>query len=59
MPTAFALAGITNFLILDGADDFPLLALGMAPAIIGAGLLVASGNPKVAPIGTLLLPELS
>jgi uncharacterized membrane protein YccC len=55
MPTAFALAGITNFLILDGADDFPLLALGMAPAIIGAGLLVASGNPKVAPIGTLLL----
>jgi uncharacterized membrane protein YccC len=55
MPTAFALAGIINFLILDGADAFPLLALGMAPAIIGAGLLVASGNPKFAPIGTLLL----
>jgi uncharacterized membrane protein YccC len=55
MPASFALAGITNFLILNGADAFPLLALGMAPAIIGAGLLVASGNPKVAPIGTLLL----
>jgi uncharacterized membrane protein YccC len=27
----------------------------MAPAIIGAGLLVASGNPTLAPIGTLLL----
>jgi uncharacterized membrane protein YccC len=55
MPTAFALAGITKFLILDGADAFPVLALGMAPAIIGAGLLVASGNPRLAPIGTLLL----
>ena len=55
MPTAFALAGITNFLILDGADAFALLALGMAPAIVGAGLLVSSGNPKIAPIGTLLL----
>jgi uncharacterized membrane protein YccC len=55
MPTAFVLALITNFLILDGADDFPLLALGMAPAIIGSGLLVASGNAKVAPVGALLL----
>jgi uncharacterized membrane protein YccC len=55
MPTAFALAGITNFLLLGGADAFPLLALGMAPAIIGAGLLVACGNPKLAPIGTFLL----
>jgi uncharacterized membrane protein YccC len=55
MPTAFALAGIINFLVLDGADAFPLLALGMAPAIIGAGLLVASGNLKLTPIGTLLL----
>jgi uncharacterized membrane protein YccC len=55
MPTAFALAGIIDFLILDGADAFPSLALGMAPAIIGAGLLVASGNPRLVPIGTLLL----
>src|SRR5262249_12387411 len=50
-----ALAGIIKFLILDGADAFPLLALSMAPAIIAGGLLVASGKPKVAPIGTLLL----
>lgn len=55
MPAAVALAGIINFLILDGADAFPILALGMAPAIIGAGLLVASGDPKLAPVGTLLL----
>ena len=55
MPSAFALAGIIEFLILDGVDAFPLLALGMAPVIIGAGLLVGTGNPKLAPIGSLLL----
>ena len=52
---AFAVSGITEFMILDGADSFPLLAIGLAPAVIGPGLLVASGNPKVAPVGTLML----
>jgi uncharacterized membrane protein YccC len=52
---AFAVAGITEYAILDGADSFPLLAIGLAPGIVGPGLLVASGNPKVAPVGTLML----
>jgi uncharacterized membrane protein YccC len=52
---AFAVAGITEFLILDGADSFPLFAIGLAPGIVGPGLLVASGNPKIAPVGTLML----
>jgi uncharacterized membrane protein YccC len=55
MPLAIALVGITEFLVLDGTDAFPLLALGWAPAIIGASLLAASGNPKIAPVGTLML----
>jgi uncharacterized membrane protein YccC len=55
MPLAIALIGITEFLVLDGTDAFPLLALGWAPAIIAAGLLALSGNPKFAPVGTLML----
>jgi uncharacterized membrane protein YccC len=52
---AFAVAGITEYVILDGADSFPLLAIGLAPGIVVPGLLVASGNPKIAPVGTLML----
>jgi uncharacterized membrane protein YccC len=52
---AFAVSGITEFVILDGVDSFPLLAIGLAPAIIGPCLLVSSGNPKIAPVGTLML----
>jgi len=55
MFSAFALAGVIEFLILDGVDDFPLLAIGLAPAIIGGALLAASGNASLAPIGTLVL----
>ena len=32
MPIAALLAGVTEFLILDGVDQFPLLAIGMAPS---------------------------
>ena len=52
---ACAVSGITEFVILDGVDSFPLLAIGLAPAVVGPGLLVASGNPKIAPVGTLML----
>jgi uncharacterized membrane protein YccC len=55
LPLASVLAGITLFLVLDGADAFPLLAIGMAPGIIGGGLLLGSGNPKLAPIGFLIV----
>src|SRR4029077_5729632 len=36
MPIAALLAGATEFLVLDGVDQFPLLAIGMAPSVIGA-----------------------
>jgi Fusaric acid resistance protein family len=38
MVIAALLAGVTEFLILDGVDQFPLLAIGMAPSILFAAL---------------------
>src|SRR5713226_5791539 len=39
MPIAALLAGVTEFLILDGVDQFPLLAIGMAPVVLAGALL--------------------
>jgi len=55
MPIAALLAGVTEFLILDGVDQFPLLAIGMAPSVFAAALLFTIPNPRLAPIGFLLL----
>ena len=52
---AAPLAGVTEFLILDGVDQFPLLAIGMAPVVIAAALLFTIPNPRLAPIGFLML----
>lgn len=52
---ASALAGLTEYLILDGVDDFPLLAIGMAPVVIGAALLLTLPNPRVASVSFLVL----
>ena len=53
VPCAAVAAGITEFIILDGADAFPLLAIGMAPVIFLATQL--SIRPKTAGLGFLLL----
>jgi uncharacterized membrane protein YccC len=55
MPIAALLAGVTEFLILDGVDQFPLLAIGMAPSVLAAALLFTILNPRVASIAFLLL----
>ena len=55
MPIAALLAGVTEFLILDGVDQFPLLAIGMAPTVLAAALLFTIPNPRLAPIGFLVL----
>jgi uncharacterized membrane protein YccC len=55
MPIAALLAGVTEFLILDGVDQFPLLAIGMAPSVLAAALLFTMPNPRVASIAFLLL----
>jgi uncharacterized membrane protein YccC len=55
MPTAALLAGVTEFLILDGVDAFPLLAAGMAPSVLAAALLFTIPNPRLTSIAFLVL----
>ena len=55
MPIATLLAGVTEFLILDGVDQFPLLAIGMAPVVLAAALLFTIPNPRLASIAFLVL----
>ena len=55
MPIAALLAGVTEFLILDGVDQFPLLAIGMAPVILAAALLFTLPNQRLASIAFLVL----
>lgn len=45
-PLIAVLAGITKFLVLNGVDQFPLLAIGIAPAIIGAALISTIPDPR-------------
>jgi uncharacterized membrane protein YccC len=52
-PIAAILAGTLEFLILDGATEFPLLALALAPFIIGATIAKTLPNPIVAALGRL------
>ena len=55
MPIAALLAGVTEFLILDGVDQFPLLAIGMAPSVLAAALVFTIPNQRLASIGFLVL----
>jgi uncharacterized membrane protein YccC len=55
MAIAVVLGGVTEFLILDGVDQFPLLAIGMAPAVLAAALVCTASNPRLALIAFLVL----
>jgi uncharacterized membrane protein YccC len=54
-PIAGVLAGILEFVILDGVTDFALLAIGLAPLVMGAALLIASPNRLMSVLGRLSL----
>ncbi|GJD60011.1 FUSC family protein [Methylobacterium frigidaeris] len=53
MPLAAACAGVVEFILLDGGQGFPLLAIAMAPVIVVACLL--SLRPATASLGFILL----
>ncbi|MGY2052661.1 FUSC family protein [Methylobacterium sp. JK268] len=53
LPLAAAAAGIVEFLVLDGAQGFPLLALAMAPVVFLACFL--SLRPRTGSLGFILL----
>ncbi|MET3521851.1 FUSC family protein [Mesorhizobium abyssinicae] len=54
-PIAIAMTGILEFFVLNGASDFPLLAIGLAPFLIGAALLATLPNPVVSGLGKVNL----
>src|SRR6516162_4219482 len=54
-PIAAVLAGILEFLFLDGVTEFPLLALALAPFMIGAAVAIRWPHPIVAALGRLNL----
>ena len=54
-PIAIVFAGILEFVVLDGVAEFPLLALAIAPFIIGAALLITSSNRLLSALGRLNL----
>lgn len=54
-PLACTLVGILTFLVLDGVSDFPLLAIALAPFVIGPALLMTLPNPTLSGVGRLTL----
>src|SRR5262252_4496373 len=54
-PITAVLAGILEFLILDGVTEFPLLALALAPFIIGAAVAKTWPHPIVSALGRFSL----
>ena len=54
-PIAAVLAGTLEFLVLDGVNEFPLLALALAPFVIGTAVLMTRPNPSLASLGRLSL----
>ena len=50
-PISCLLVGIVEFFVLDGVTDFPLLALGLAPVIIGSALLITIPNLVLSSLG--------
>jgi uncharacterized membrane protein YccC len=52
-PIAAALAGTLEFLVLDGVNEFVLLALGLAPFVIGTAVLMTRPDPFFASLGRL------
>ena len=55
IPIAAVLAGLLEFLILDGVSDFPLLAIALAPFMIGATVLMSLPNRMLSALGRLNL----
>jgi uncharacterized membrane protein YccC len=55
MPIAVVLAGLLEFVILDGVSEFPLLAIALAPFMIGATVLMTLPNRMLSALGRLNL----
>lgn len=54
-PIAGVLAGLLEFVVLNGVDAFTLLAIGLAPLVIGVALLISVPNRIVSALGRFIL----
>ena len=54
-PIACLLAGILKYFVFNGVSEFPLLAIGLAPVVIGLALLIAHPNRMLSSLGRLTL----
>ena len=54
-PTACLLAGILKYFVFNGVSEFPLLAIGLAPVVIGLALLIVHPNRMLSSLGRLTL----
>lgn len=54
-PIACLLAGILKYFVFNGVSEFPLLAIGLAPVVIGLALLISLPNPLLSSLGRLSL----
>ncbi|APO48819.1 FUSC family protein [Bradyrhizobium diazoefficiens] len=54
-PIACVLAGILKYLVFNGVSEFQLLAIGLAPVVIGLALLITLPSPMLSSIGRLVL----
>jgi uncharacterized membrane protein YccC len=52
-PFACVLAGVLQFVVLDGATGFPMLAIGLAPFMIVCALLMTLTSPILSSVGRL------
>lgn len=54
-PIACMLGGILKYLVFNGVSEFQLLAIGLAPVVIGLTLLISLPNPMLSSLGRLVL----
>jgi len=54
-PIGSVISGLLMFVILDGVDSFPLLAIALAPVVIGLTLLMTLPNPALSAMGRVNL----
>ncbi len=54
-PIACLLSGILKYFVFNGVSEFQLLAIGLAPVVIGLALLMSLPNPLLSSLGRLSL----
>ncbi|SCB09612.1 Uncharacterized membrane protein YccC [Bradyrhizobium shewense] len=55
MPVACLLGGILKYLVFNGVSEFQLLAIGLAPVVIGMALLITLPSRTLSSLGRLIL----